>query len=460
MNPILRPFAWILRMLYLLTGNMGWALILFALVIKLILLPLSMKSKKSMMKTSRLAPRMKALERQYSNDKMKYQAEVSKLYKEEGVNPMTGCLWSLIPFPILIGLYYVIRQPMTYIQRLTSDEISLVTGTLEGLGVDLSSMSARSAYYSEVYTASHAHHFVDQIKAVIPDYLDLNFDFLGLDLGAIPQWNFWKDGVEAFTWAAVGLFLIPILSGLFNYLSSWMSQKLNSSVTTDDKGNPDNDAIAATQSSMKTMFILMPLISVYIGFVMPAAIEIYWIAQAVFNMLQEFILTRHYRKVYDAEDAIKAQRAAEQAELEAERMKKWEENRAKNPGQNPNTSKRKIKNQAKALELPEVEGKLTDEERAELRQQREAELEKRKRAMQGQIDAARPYSRGRAYDPTRFARDADTGSSVESTASSEVSDADLPQIDSAPHEDVPNTNTTQSANPADCPEADASAKGE
>ena len=403
MKPILRPFAWILRMLYLLTGNMGWALILFALAIKLILLPFTAKSKKSMMKTSRLQPRIQALEKQYSNDKMKYQTEVSKLYKEENVNPMSGCLWSLIPFPILIGLYYVVRSPMTYIQKLTPGQITLVSDTLKGLGVDLSGLSARSQYYSEVLTASYAHGFVDQIKAVVPDYLDLNFGFLGLNLGEIPQWNFWKNGVEAFTWAAVGLFLIPLLSGLCNYLSSWLSQKWNSSVTTDDKGQPDNAAIAATQSSMKTMMIMMPLISVYIGFVMPAAIEVYWIAQAIFSIIQDYFLTKHYRKVYDAEDAIKAQKAAEQAALEAERERKREENRAKNVGQNPNTSKRKMKNQQKAMELPEVEGKLTDEERAELKIQREAELEKRQKAWKGEIEAERPYARGRAYVANRYA---------------------------------------------------------
>ena len=449
MNPILRPFAWILRMLYLLTGNMGWTLILFSLVIKLILLPFSMKSKKSMMKTSRLAPRVKALEQQYSNDKMKYQAEVSKLYKEEGVNPMSGCLWSFIPFPILIGLYYVIRQPMTYLQRLSDTQIDLVRTTLEGLGVDFSALTGRSSYYIQVSMASKAHAFADQIKAVIPDYLDLNFNFLGLDLGSIPQWNFWKDGLDAFTWAAVGLFLIPLVSGLVNYLSSWITQKLNNSVTTDDKGNPDNAAIAATQSSMKSLFIMMPLISVYIGFVMPAAIEVYWIAQAVFNMIQELILTKHYRKVYDAEDAVKAQRAAEQAALEAEKEKRREENRAKNPGQNPNTSKRKIKNQQKALELPEVEGKLTEEEREQLREERQAELDKRIRAMQG--DVQRPYSRGRAYDPNRYAPEAEAQEPAETEPAD--AEADLPAPDGDTTEDIKHeAEAIEPAAPVDQPE--------
>ena len=112
--------------------NYGIALILFSLVIKVILLPLNMKSKRSMMKTSRLTPRLKALEQKYGDDKLKYQQEVSKLYKEEKISPMGGCLWSLIPLIIMIGLYYVVRQPMTYLMNLSSDEINSIIATAAG----------------------------------------------------------------------------------------------------------------------------------------------------------------------------------------------------------------------------------------------------------------------------------------------------------------------------------------
>ena len=132
MSVFLYPFAWILRMLYLLVQNYGIALILFSLVIKFILLPLNMKSKRSMMKTSRLTPKLKALEQKYGDDKLKYQQEVSKLYKEEKISPMGGCLWSLIPLIIMIGLYYVVRQPMTYLMNLSTDEINSIIATAAG----------------------------------------------------------------------------------------------------------------------------------------------------------------------------------------------------------------------------------------------------------------------------------------------------------------------------------------
>ena len=108
---IVWPFARLMEFLYNWTQNYGVAVILFALVVNLILLPFMAKSKKSMMRTTRFQPKMKALEKKYEGNKEKYQQEIAKLYREENINPMSGCLWSLIPFPILIALYSVIRQP-------------------------------------------------------------------------------------------------------------------------------------------------------------------------------------------------------------------------------------------------------------------------------------------------------------------------------------------------------------
>ena len=110
---ITKPFGWLLMFLYELVNNYGLAVILFALVVKVVLLPFQMKSKRSMMRTSRLQPKLKELEKKHGANKQKYNEEVAKLYKEEGVNPMSGCLWSLIPFPIIIALFSAIRNPLT-----------------------------------------------------------------------------------------------------------------------------------------------------------------------------------------------------------------------------------------------------------------------------------------------------------------------------------------------------------
>ena len=398
MNVVLYPFAWILRMLYMLVQNYGLALILFSLVIKLILLPLNMKSKKSMMKTTRLTPKLKALEAKYAGDQLKYQQEMTKLYKEEGVSPMGGCLWSLIPLIIMIMLYGVIRQPMTYLMGLSGEEYAAVVEFLNAQGI------VASGAYDQVFYASYVHEYFDAIRNIAPGIMDINFNFLGLDISQIPDWKVLFTGV-ALSWSNIGLFLIPIVSGAMNFLTSKLSTKLNGSVATDEKGQKMEDAAASVNSSMKVMMWMMPLMSIYIGFIMPAGISVYWTAQAVFNMIQEVWLTRRYRKIYDAEDAEKAARAAEEEALEAERARRREELKAGGEAmQNPNTSKRKRKNQEKAMAVPTVEGKLSEEEREELKKRQEEIAEQRRKAMAGEIPAERPYSRGRAYDPNRYDR--------------------------------------------------------
>ena len=128
------PFAWLLRVLYQLTASYGWALILFTLAVKIVLLPFQMKSKKSMMRMNRLQPKIKEIQAKYANNQQKINEETQRLYIQEGVNPMGGCLWSLLPFPILLALYSIIRQPLSRFMMLSADVIEKITATATGLG--------------------------------------------------------------------------------------------------------------------------------------------------------------------------------------------------------------------------------------------------------------------------------------------------------------------------------------
>ena len=400
MHYVLIPFAWLLRMLYHLFNNYGVALILFSLITKVILLPFTAKSKKSMMKTSRLGPKLKELEVKCGDDKMKYQQEMQALYKKEGVSPMSGCLWSLLPLVLLMALYYVIRQPMTYLMQLSADQIEQITNYLTSNGLVELATSGRGSYYKEIQVAQAVFDNLDAIKSIVPDIANraIDFHFLGVDLSQIPTWRWMFDG--PYTLLGFGLFIIPVVSALSQFVSMQITQKLNGSVATNDKGEKDQDAAAAAAQSMKTMMYVMPLFSLWIGFSMPAAMCIYWIAQAVFNTALDGVLTVHYKKVYDQEDEIKRERAAEEAAIEAEKEARRAERRAMMPeGVNPNTSRRKIKKQQKLAEADTPEGKFTEEERAEYHRQQE-EKEKAKGGLSG--DPNRPYSRGRAYDPNRY----------------------------------------------------------
>ena len=134
------PFAWLVRLFYNLTGSYGMAIILFTLVIKLIMLPFQMKSKKSMMRMSRMSGRMQEIQKKYANNQTKQAEEMQKLYAEEGINPMSGCLWSLLPFPILLALYSIIRQPITHFMMLSQDVVQQMVDAVTGAGLDVASI--------------------------------------------------------------------------------------------------------------------------------------------------------------------------------------------------------------------------------------------------------------------------------------------------------------------------------
>ena len=119
------------------------------------------------------------------------------------------------------------------------------------------------------------------------------------------------------SWSEIGGLLIPIVSGGLNYLAMFISQKTNDTVITDDAGN--KDAASATAQTGKAMTFMMPLVSVVFGYIMPLGLSIYWIAQSILGIVQDYFLTKHYRKIYDAEDEIKRQKAAALAEENAEK---------------------------------------------------------------------------------------------------------------------------------------------
>jgi len=394
MDIIRVPFGYLLEWFYTFTGNYGLALILFGVAIKVILLPISMKSKKSMMKMSRLAPMQKAIQDKYPDNQQKAQMEIMALYKKEGVSPTGGCLWSLIPLLILIPLYQVIREPLVYMMHMSRENAQAVVTLLEGpLGL------TEGAYYNQLAVATQIQNYLPQIREAVPALANvaltpIDFSFLGVNLGLTPSWHFWALGSAA----ELGLFLIPIISAASQWFSMRITQKFNSSVTVNEKGEQDDAAAKAAAGSMKTMNIMMPVMSLFIGYGMPAGMSIYWITQALFSVVQEFFLTKHYRKVYDAEDEVRRIQAAEEAAREAERERIRAERRAKlGDVADPNTSKKKLAAKEKAEKGPVVEGKLTPEQREALKAQA---AEKCPSGIEG-----RPYARGRAYQPVRYGRD-------------------------------------------------------
>lgn len=297
---IVRPFGLLLMWIYSLVHNYGFAIIIFATIAKLILLPFSYKSKKSMAKMTSLQEKMNKLQKQYANNRVKLNEEISKLYEREGVNPMSGCLPSFLPLPIMFGLYYAVQKPLTYMMGFleSGPDIGLLANAV---GIDL---AAENAYTVQIVIAERLNQFFDASGKLMPEISNLSsnianylvqidFNFFGLNLAEQPTLS--NPSI---------LWIIPVLSGLTAFLSSYLTQKMQGT---------------QVQGSMKTMLYVMPLMSVYFGFILPASVGIYWITNNVLMVVQEFCLSK----------LIKAQaRKAPQPAVESGKKKKKKDKEA------------------------------------------------------------------------------------------------------------------------------------
>ena len=372
------PFAWLVRLLYNLTGSYGMAIILFTVVLKLILLPFQLKSKKSMMRMNRMNGKIQEIQKKYANNQVKMQEEMQKLYQEEGVSPMSGCLWSFLPLPILLALYSIMRQPITHLMMLSNDVVQELVAKITAMGVDMSGivmMKNGAAVVKDGVTQLQPYGQINLVKAVTEHYpeaaagidgwIDLDFNFIGLDLAATPS-SVLK--TVSFQWAIIGLILIPILAGLFQLLMSIYTMKSQS-----------QDGAAA--GSMKGMMYMMPLMSVYIGFIMPAALGIYWIAQSVFSLIQEVIMTKFFNKKLEEEENARYEARQADRQRRQEEAKRLQEERKQQAAQKQTLKqKQKAAQEAKAAKAAKA-GKSTTEA--------------------GRV-GDRPYARGRSYKADRY----------------------------------------------------------
>ncbi len=323
MGIILQPFAWLLLFFYNLFSSYGIALILFAIVIKLILFPVTLKQKKSMIQTTMLSGKMQQLQKQYGKDRERYNLELQKLYEKEKVNPMGGCVWSLIPMVVLILLYSIIRYPLTYFMGMSDDQIQTLAAQLNWSDVAVSSGWVTAAVmekaeglfqngaYNQLYLLSLVtrENLASLQSAVGAEGLFvMNFQFLGIDLSNIPDWKFWADGISP---NSIGLFILPLISTGVSFLSMKVSMATNQMNKQVENKQMD--------STNRMMMWMMPLMSLWIGFTVPAGLSIYWITQYFVSMLQEVICGKMLKKDYEAAREAAAKREAEEKEEEKRR---------------------------------------------------------------------------------------------------------------------------------------------
>lgn len=352
MTVILTPFTKLVLLFYDITGSYGISLILFALVVRLILFPIFLKGRKSMLSMNGLADKQKELQQKYARDRQRYSEELQKLYDEEGVKPSAGCLWSFVPMIFLMILYPIVRQPLTYLLGMSEDQFNVVSNLLRGEVLNYSNQQLSLA--QDVFLN------YDKVIGAVPELAGMphiDFTFLGINLSQTPSLMFWRaDDVGA----AFALWLVPIISAALGIVSMLVTNKINAYVT---------GTVKPMDQTTRSTMLIMPLFSLWICFTLPAAMGIYWISNSIFAMAQEFANIPFLRSYLKKQKEEKAKRQAD--EKERVRLEKIAQKEAK-------------KKAAEEMRRIQMERKLN------------------KNLSGASREGIRAYARGRTYDPDRY----------------------------------------------------------
>lgn len=273
MGAISSLFGYLLNALYTAFNNYGIAIIVFSIILRIILIPLTVKQQKSLKKSAQLQEEMKEIQRKYKNNPEKLNQETIDLYKREKLSPFAGCFSSIIQIVIILSVFWLVSQPLTYMKKIDTNVIDDYKTQIQESG--------EQATYAEI--------------AIINKYgtqdarVSLNMDFLGLDLSKVPSSNL-KD------WT---VYIIPLLY----VISSVVSIKINNNMTKkkkDDKKaitdgtnmevqNEPNE-MEAMEAMNKNMMYMIPLMSVFIAFIAPLGLALYWFISNVLIIIEKLII--------------------------------------------------------------------------------------------------------------------------------------------------------------------------
>lgn len=286
MGSISSLFGYILNFIYELVKNYGLAIIIFSVLLKLVLLPLSIKQQKTMKKTAKIQKKVKELQEKYKNDQMKMNQEMMDLYKKENLSPFSGCLSSIIQIVLLFAMFGLVRSPLTYMKKIDTD-------TLNNYVVEIKQEVGENSI-SRNYPQISILKYVSTHKTE-EDPLYINMDFFGLDLSNIPQEN-WQD------WT---VYIIPVLYVLTTMISMKITTKMTGANTKKEdiieikneeekdknKGKePDPQDMAAQMN--KSMSWFMPIMSVSIAIIAPLGLALYWLVNNILMIAERLIINK------------------------------------------------------------------------------------------------------------------------------------------------------------------------
>ena len=295
-------FGYVLKLLYNIVGNYGWAIILFSILVKVVMIPLSIKQQKTMKKNEKIQGELKQIQFKYKNEPEKLNQEMMDLYKREGMSPFSGCLSSIIQIILLFSVFLLVRQPLTYMVKMDQEVIT----KMEQIVTEKDS-NAKSAY-QEIAVIQYARSIQnggsveEEQNQDIKDYIEqasLNMDFFGIDLTQVPTKNP-KD---------IKVLIIPILYVISSFISIRLSMATTNNKKKEEKKlitdgtEEQEEKYNPSEDGNKTMGWMMPIMSVTIAIIAPLGLALYWLMNNILMIIERLVINKYLKKEEAKENA-------------------------------------------------------------------------------------------------------------------------------------------------------------
>ena len=273
MSLISNVFGYLLNWLYNFCGNYGLAIIIFSVLLRLILMPITIKQQRTMKKSAEMQDKLKEIQFKYKNDPQKLNQETIELYKKEKMSPFSGCLSVILQLIIFVSVFYLVSRPLTYMKKM---DTSVIEGYVNEVKTEEN--SASKYYEIEVIQKKSSEH---------PDVY-INMNFLGLDLSKVPNQNV----------TDITVYIIPALYVITSFFSIKMTnniqtKKKNKTENVDAKENTEQEeTLESMQEMNKSMMYMMPIMSIFIAFITPLGLALYWLISNLLMMLERFIVDK------------------------------------------------------------------------------------------------------------------------------------------------------------------------
>lgn len=290
MGAIANLFGYLLNFLYNLFNNYGIAIIVFTILLRIILIPITVSQQKSMKKNAKVQEKMKEIQKKYKNNPEKLNQETIELYKREKVSPFSGCLSSIIQIMLIISVFWLVSKPLTYMKKVDSNKVNEYIEQIK-------TEEGKTSAYPEIQ--------VIQTKSAEDSEVAINMDFLGLDLSKVPNQNL-KD---------ITVYIIPVLYVITSFVSIKMTNNMQDKAKEKKKAdkekkaaeNKENDeekaliseeeakseeAMEAMQDMTKSMNYMIPIMSITIAFIAPLGLALYWLVSNIAMIIERIIINK------------------------------------------------------------------------------------------------------------------------------------------------------------------------